>query len=114
MELMGIVQEGARLLFHAPSGRPRVISSAITRSVVVSALAARNFIPSLHIYRYTLWALLASAGLLAINITRTAVELFGLGAQQVGSGVYSSLQLLYGLVLCAIIIPAVLHKTENR
>jgi hypothetical protein len=92
MDLLPLLQEGARLIIHPPSGRPRCLSSAINRSVAVSALAIRAILPSLPIYSYTR-VFLATAGSLAIiTLLKFSLELLGGCTQQTGLGSYTALK----------------------
>lgn len=103
MEFAGLTQELIRALVPHPSGKPGSTSSAIRRSVVVAAMAARNL--SLHRKLFTLLGGIS----IAFTLAKIILEGNSASAHHIGVIPYMGLHLLYTLGLLVFLNP-VLRK----
>lgn len=99
MEFAGISQELFRVLVPQPSGRPQAVSSALRRSIVVSALAVRN----LRLHRNFLTLL---GGLtIAFTLAKILLDSSSMSVHHIGVIPYIGLHLLYTLGLLVFLNP---------
>ncbi len=94
MEWIGVTQELSQLLTHAPSGRPRVLTQAINRSLAVSLQAARNL-------RLLGFLTTGTTLLLSLSLARGLLELGDLNADHIGRLPAIFLQVSYTLGIFA-------------
>lgn len=99
MEFAGVTQELMRVLVPQPSGRPGAVSSALRRSIIVSALAVRNL-------RLHKWALTLLGGLtVAFTLAKILLDSSSLSVHHIGVIPYVGLHLLYTLGLLVFLNP---------
>lgn len=99
MEFTGIAQELLRTLVYQPSGRPVSVSSALRRSLIVSALAARNL--RLHRDIFTLLGGLT----IAFTLAKILLDSSSMSVHHIGVIPYIGLHLLYTLGLLVFLNP---------
>lgn len=98
MEVIGIVQQILQIAVPQPSGRPFVVAQALRRSIVVTALAARNL---RHSPIAVLTGAVAAFGL-AFTLSRGLLELSGWNPEQMGRLPAILLQVIYTVAFLAI------------
>lgn len=106
MEFAGVTQELIRSLIPLvpqPSGRPGAVSSALRRSIIISALAARN----LRLHR--LFLALLGGLTIAFTLSKVLLDSSSLSVHHIGVLPYMGLHLLYTLGLLVFLNP-VLRK----
>lgn len=101
MEFMGISQQLIALLAHAPSGKPKFLTSAIRRSLVVAYMGARG----IGIRYISPVAALIGWVTLAVTLARGVLQAHGLSEESIGRTPWLILEVVYALGLIAALNP---------